>query len=436
MSRAERIILAGHTGLGKGQIAHKLKDYLESNVSELANRVNVYDVEDYMKRAGGGDANLLAGVKNARAQRECWRSAWDQLVADAEKKGDRCSIVHCHLIFAQRGHRICPACLTTLAAWKPDVVVSLYDDVYASWRRIQLQGYHFSLAQLYEWRTIETIFADQVALISSIAQQESSGPPAHPSVAVCDSVSMSVKHPVAMLGRLLSDRSRKRVYLSFPISKTRGHKDRRQEIDSFRKRMHQLFVAFDPLCIEELPLVLKNGTRAHERASFHPVLDENGCDKPLNDQRWDCRVESHGDWAPLMWEPEDATDHTGESESFYPVPLDAKEIDELWWEDGGEDKSLAHDHVTIRDLRLVDQADFVVCYRPYWGGQLSGGVGTEVAHANDFGKPVYAFVGRDTKGAKPLQGDFTKQFTEEAKFWSFLEKMAKENQNLPRALYY
>lgn len=432
MSRASRVIIAGHTGLEKNKAAEKLCAYLQRQDGALKNRVSVYDLEKYIGRTGGGDPRLLAGVRSGRQQRDNWQRAWDAISVDIEKSGDQCSIVHLHLVFAQRGHRVCPAPLSVIAAWRPDAVIVLIDDVYAAKRRIQLQGYDFSFSQLYEWRTAEIMFADQVALSASSADS------AQGSLvrAGCDSVVVAVKHPVSTIGRMLLDRSSPRVYISFPISSTRSTSARRLEVNKFRTQMHKLFVTFDPLTIEELPLVYEGERRARGRREFHPVLGKNRKRKPIGQQRWDCRVGTKPDFEPLVWECEKSANHAGKTEAFYPVRFAARELDELWGKDGREDTCVVVDHVTTRDIRLVQQADFVVCYRPYWDGRITGGVGSEVKHANGTSKPVYAYVAHDLKGAKPLEGHFDKQFTDLKKFWSFLREEANRRVTLPRTLYY
>lgn len=431
MSRALRVILAGHTGLGKAQVASKLRTFLERGDKSLANRVGVYDFEEAIEETGGGDPRLFAGITGGRTQRERWGKAWEHIRDKMETRRDECCILHLHLVFAQRGHRICPAPLRVLAEWRPDMVVVLIDDVYAVKRRIQLKGFDFSFAQLYDWRATELMFADQIGLVSSYVQEQTKG-----ERAFCDSVVVSVKHPLAMLGRMVLDRARPRIYASFPISSTRKSMEKRAEINQFRRKLHELFVTFDPLTIEELALLYEEGNPARNRDSYHPTEDANGSSKNIADQRWDCRVCESGDYEPMVWEPHSSANHAGKTELFYPLRFSPDELSELWGEEAGERTSIVHDQVTHRDLRLVDQADFVVCYRPYRDGQTSGGVTREVTHANQIGKPVFAYVGNDTQKARPLTGRFTQQFTDQAEFWRFLEQKATERVSLPRPLYY
>lgn len=435
MSRAKRVVVAGHTGIQKAVAIERLKKYLETTDKDLANRVGVYDVEDAIKETGGGDPRLLAGVRSGRAQRQRWRIAWAQIQSRVENSGDRCSIINIHLVFAHGGRRVCPADLTAVGRWRPDLIVTLIDDVYAVKRRIQLKGFNFSFSQLLNWRAAESMLADQIGLMNFKSSDSSQSSEDDAPRAYCDSVMLAVKHPVSTLGRLIRDRTRPRAYLSFPISSTRNDAAKRDEIDAFRKRVHEIFIAFDPLTIEELPLVLDGKNRARDRVCFDPNT------LPSRDSRcrlrWDCRIADDGEEnGPLQWEPESECDASGKEVSFYPIQFDREEIDELWGGESGCATGVVQDHVTIRDFRLVDQADLVICYRPYWDERISGGVGAEIKHANEAGKPVYAFVGADTKAVKPLEGEFTRQFTSKDEFYIFLELESKVPQPIPRPLYY
>ena len=437
MSRAKRVILAGHTGLEKAQIASKLRGFLESAEQNLVNRVGVYDFEEAIRLTRGGDPRLFAGITGGLAQRERWRTAWNYVQEEMKGRSHDCCIVHLHLVFAKRGHRICPGPLSVLAEWHPDMIIVLIDDVFGVKRRIQLKNFDFSFTQLYDWRTTEQMLADQLALTSSFLQERAESLTTGRRGAICDSVVVAVKHPLRMLGRMILDRALPRVYASFPITSTRESLEKRTEIDRFRCRLHELFVTFDPLTIEELVLVLEQRRRAPDRDSFDPTHDAEGNPKGLGDQRWSCRLADCGDYEPMVWEPESSVNHLGKPELFYPLHFPQNELNELWAQEAGEATSIVHDQVTHRDLRLVDQADFVVCYRPYWDRRrTSGGVTAEVTHANQIGKPVFAYVGDDMQDARPLTGSFTHQFTDQRAFWEFLQQKASERIPLPRALYY
>ena len=346
MSRAAHVIVVGQTGLEKDHVAQKVRRWLEDTDHSLVNRVKVYDAEKSIAEAEGGDPRLLAGVKSGHSQRQSWRKGWIRLLKQCRTESNLCSIIHLHLVFAGPGRRICPASLHHLAELKPDVVVTLVDDIYAIKRRIQLKGFDFSFAQLYEWREIEMMLADQLALLASLKHHPSGVAGEGEPKAECDSIMLACKHPTVTLGRLLLNRAHPRAYLSFPISSTRGSKKRRDEINVFRARAHKLLIAFDPLSIEELPLIYHRGKQAIGRKRFHPERGDDGKLLPLADRRWDCRLCANGESAPMLWEPEQYKNDAGRMEAFYPVRFRSRELNELWRNEGGEHACVVVDHLS------------------------------------------------------------------------------------------
>lgn len=424
-----KVILAGHTGLNKSRAASNLKAALVETVgSEWAgNRVQVFDLEDCIENAGGGDAALYAGATPTAAQRTKWTNGWRLLLKRIEAERPYCAIVSTHLVLASKGFRSYPLDLGMLADWGPEFVITLIDDVYSVRRRIQLHDFHFSFSQLYEWRTSEIMLADQVARLAGryCPDRQDAG---------VESLLVPVKTPAMTVAKLIVERSRPRVYVSFPISSTRGDPQARKEINEFRRKLHTTIPTFDPLTIEELPL-LRCLDQAGEVLSFDPSRQPDGTDKPTAETRWDCRI-GDGPLGPLVWEPETAPNGIGKEVPFFPVQFPRADLAELRYgtPDAG---NLVNDHVTARDLRFVDQADMIICYRPFWHGAVSTGVARELTHANSTSKPVVAYIGQDPVPAGPLQPKLTHPpFKDLARFWAFLEKKAIEPVPLPRPNYY
>jgi hypothetical protein len=135
-------------------------------------------------------------------------------------------------------------------------------------------------------------------------------------------------------------------------------------------------------------------------------------------KRWDCRVVGDNDrdcnYNPLIWD-----DELGTAE----IPV--AEIQDLLNKIQEENESIIDDHITFRDYRLIDQADYVICYRPYYQNEYHGGVDDEISYANDTSRLVYAFVSNDIKPKKPLKGRIDKSYNNEAKFWEEMEKLSK-----------
>jgi hypothetical protein len=422
-----KVILAGHTGLEKSLAASNLKRALEEIQPDWGgNRVHVFDLEDCIDETAGGNAALYAGATPTSTQRVKWMKGWKRLLQKIDEERPYCAIVTMHLVLASKGFRSYPLDLGEMADWGPEFVITLIDDVYSVKRRIQLKDFHFSFAQLYEWRTSEIMLADQIGRLAARYYEDGRQ-------AGVESLVVPVKTPAMTLARLLTQRQHPRVYASYPISSTRESPEDRKEIDDFRRKLHKIIPTFDPLTIEEIPL-LKCKQQCGDTISFHPTEEPDGTPKTMKETRWDCRIGT-GSWAPLVWEPEIAQDSVGGEVGFFPVEFARTELEELFYAspDGGD---LVNDHVTARDLRFVDQADVVVCYRPFWHGPVSKGVARELTHANSTSKPIIAYIANDAIPDGPLQPKFTHQPKDFDHFWALIKEEALREQTLPRPEYY
>ena len=427
-----RVLLAGHTGTEKKTVASKLERYLPQLRTDWVNRIKVVHLEKCIEESGGGDTRLFAGVRNSRVQRERWLQGWSVAKQKFTESGARCQILSMHLSFAARDNRFCPADLAAIARWKPDLIITLIDDVYSVKRRIQLKRYTFSLAQLYGWRTNEQMLADQVGLLTGTLLED---PDKARRSAICESLLLAVKTPLLTAARLIAKISCRRCYASYPISSTRGDPGRKEEINRFRTRIHKTMPTFDPVTIEEKAL-LGYYTLSKEPIRYDPNAGPPGHEQEEVHKRWDARLSKEGKLAPMVWEPNMVKNASGAQERFFPVPIDRSEIEELSLPEEGEGYTTVDDDVEFRDIRLVAQADFVVCYRPYIDGRITGGVNTEIENANMMGKEVVAFIGKDKLKGKPLRAHINKSFKKEDKFWGYLEEVAKQPVAIPRPAYY
>jgi len=247
-----KVILAGHTGTEKGVVASKIEKYLPEIREDWANRIKVVDLEDCVKRSAGGDTRLFAGVRNSRLQRVRWLEGWNLAQQEFADSGATCQILVMHLSFATRGIRSCPVDMAAIAAWGPSIIITLIDDVYSVKRRIQLNRYTFTLAQLYDWRMTEEMLADQVGVLTGTLGRERN---VARSRASCESLVLAVKTPVISAVGLIGKLKCHRAYASYPITETRGDPDLKREINEFRGKLHEIMPTFDPLTIEELPLL-------------------------------------------------------------------------------------------------------------------------------------------------------------------------------------
>jgi len=427
-----KVLLAGHTGTEKKTVASKLEEFLPQLQSDWGNRIKVVHLEKCIEESGGGDTRVFAGVKTSRARRERWLLGWDQAQKEFRDFGARCEILSMHLSFAARDNRFCPADLAAIGRWKPDLIITLIDDVYSVKRRIQLNRYTFSLAQLYGWRTTEQMLADQVGILTGTLTGD---PDETRRSAICESLLLAVKTPLLTAARLIANVNRRRCYASYPISSTRGDVKRKEEINKFRERLHKTMPTFDPVTIEEKAL-LGYYTLSREPIRYDPNVGPPGYEQEEVYKRWNARLSQDGGLAPMVWEPNVVKDASGIKRAFFPVPIERNEIEELLLPEEGEGYTTVDDHIEFRDIRLVAQSDFVVCYRPYMDGRITGGVNTELVYASMMGKEVVAFVGKDNLKGKTLRAHINKSFKKEEEFWGYLEQVAKEQVVLPRPVYY
>jgi len=428
-----KVLLAGHTGTEKKTVASKLEEFLPKLRRGWDNRIKVVHLEKCIEESGGGDTRLFAGVRSSHARRERWLQGWDQAQKEFRDFGGRCEILSMHLSFAARDNRFCPADLAAIARWKPDIILTLIDDIYSVKRRIQLNRYTFSLAQLYDWRTTERMLADQVGILTGTLMEE---PDKARRSAICESLLLAVKTPLLTAARLIANVGYRRCYASYPISSARGNPRRKEEINKFRQCLHKTMPTFDPVTIEEKPLV-DYYTLSKKQIRYDPNTGPPGHEQEEVHKRWDARLSEDGELAPMVWEPDIAKDASGTEKPFFPVQLKRNEIRKMLLPEQGENYTTIDDQIEFRDIRLVAQADFVVCYRPYMDGRITGGVNTEMEYASMMGKEVVAFVGKDTLKGKTLRARLSRDpFKKEDEFWGYLEEVAKQPVAMPRPAYY
>jgi len=193
---------------------------------------------------------------------------------------------------------------------------------------------------------------------------------------------------------------------------------------------------FDPVTIEEKPLP-NYYTLSKKPIRYDPNKGPHGHEQEEKYKRWDSRLSKEGELAPMVWEPDIAKDDSGTEKHFFPVRIKRNEIKEMLLLEQGENYTTIDDQIEFRDIRLVAQSDFVVCYRPYMDGQITGGVNTEMEYANLMGKEVVVFVGKYKLKGKPLRARLCRPpFKKEDEFWGYLEEVAKKPVGIPRPAYY
>ncbi len=439
-TNVQRVLLAGHTGLEKRLVADRLGKYLEETKPAWKNRVACEDLDNALAEIGEPTSRQMIDVRSQSRLRNAWTRGWERLLRRLEDHSPCCAVVCMHFVLADKCHRVCPAFLNQIAAWGPDLVITLIDDIYAVKRRAQAKGYPFTFQQLYDWRTIELTFADQVGLLASEKRGMCVDSPEN-NRAFTDSIVLSVNSPIRTVARLITEPRTKRVYASFPITSTRGCADQKTAINRFRRQLYDRFVVFDPVGIDELPLL--ETSAGHEGiCKFHPELMPDGAPKACGAARWDSRFSdatAENGLQPLLPPQASLRLQDGTDAPFYPVEFPEHELSALKYGDVSRSETTVHDQLTARDLRLVEQSDFVVAYRPWWDGDLSGGVRAEIVHAREGCRPprdVYAYVANDTTEARALEQKIRFVYRDETEFWNAMDALTKAETPFPRFIYY
>ena len=348
-----RVVFAGQTGVQKGEAIAKLARYAceQSGVpTEMASQyVSHVSVEEELKK--DGDFTGFLNTYNDKAQSDRWLAAFDRVLQSIEQLKPKHVFLSMHAVFQRHSRFFSPVSWDKLREFRPDLFVTLIDDIQSIWRRVTWReeksptASYFRLREIATWRSAEILFTD------TLAQHLVPGVALHNRV-------VAVKHPCPMLHRLLFDPHRLVVYASFPITSTRVDDGKRAEVDSFRSALHGDFTVFDPLTIDEKPLELALREQFPEWAA-DPRFPLAGKTVKLEEvHRW----------------PIDSSQSTScDAPGAYPMELDAVEVREV--------AADVNNQIRLRDYRLISQASCVAAYRPMYGGEFSGGVHAELNYA-------------------------------------------------------
>ena len=218
-------------------------------------------------------------------------------------------------------------------------VVTLIDDVYNIWKNLKIREEQYPktrlrLREILAWRSIEQLQAEAVAFHYTSEDRQ------------IKNYLFAVRHPFESLYNLLFTEKPLCLYLSFPITNTRNHPNRVEDINRFRKTMYEFaselgVVIFDPVTIDELAL---------------QFAISDGENYVLNaENRWPLEI------TLLVNEPD------------WPIKIPKNEVDEAQTDIGN--------NIRPRDFKLIDDSIFTIVYRKNFGG-LSRGVSEEINYSS------------------------------------------------------
>ena len=421
-----RILLTGTSGLGVTHVLKQLKHHsteplrcCKAEKHFLAHVEKTHFVE-YWSSDPATEAMIRALALPQEILLACWHEAFKEL-ADAgfphlddtpnpeTEPGDADIVLAAHMCFYhQQSREFVPLVDTNLLAdqFKPDVIVTLVDDVEHMFKRLreprQMYANHDyegfggvaqacrDLSHLVHWRASEIAFAKTFARFFR-----------------CDHFLLAVKHPVGTLAALLFQRDRPRAYVSHAISEPRrrlaaGDCATFKEFCALLERvsadLRARVVLFEPTAIDEF------------RFRHFVVKDSQGetsepIPLPATTERWPLLAGGNG----LLWSevkddnPVDPKGHfkAKQLDEFETAKKTLGKMDPRASRKTRPEKkaesvlrglvavenathvvgSLVGEigrSVTSRDLKLVEQADHLIVVRPLFNGNSSGGVEKEI----------------------------------------------------------
>jgi hypothetical protein len=291
------------------------------------------------------------------------RSIFKDIIAKAKKAPNL--IVNTHATFRWR-HGLFPAVdFDQMRQLGADMYICLIDGVAAlHGRLISEHPSEHTLKDLIVWREEEIIGTEM--LCKGINEET-------PFYCLARG---STEETVEMLYRLLFEPQIKRAYLSFPMTAVADMPEVKQEINSFRGTMKQLFTCFDPGDLEE---------------AFLPRL--------------------------ALEAAEDGKDSLEIPAGGKPVRLNLDQIRQI--------ERDIYSQTYARDFMLIDQAEMIISFIPTLPdgrAAISSGVERELQHAHEAAKEVYLIWPAKQTPSVFITQTATKLFSDTADALEFFKK--------------
>lgn len=244
-----------------------------------------------------------------------------------------------------------------MRAIRPDLIINLIDDIHYVQSRQKRKGYGLELRDILKWRELEVLVADYMAndVIRDGIEPNETDQYAH-------SPLVAVRHTRNMLYKYIFEPDTPRLYASYLISEIKRldtkpvrAKCMTQQVNTLTSALDGEFCLFNPLTIDELPLRnLVRPERGKKKLSakvIHALAT-----------RW-LMPDTPSLTRDAVREIKDVS-RPELAAVFKPHSLDGK--------------GQVERQVRARDMRLIDQSDAMVVYRPtnklkprggsFWGG--------------------------------------------------------------------
>lgn len=368
-----RVIFTGQSGVNKDMVVSNLINYLEESCGQSENR-NQNEQKPFILHKSLEEKLLpnqsdtehwdfidILNVPSESNKTARWYEALSNLIAEVEDQDQKNVFINMHAVIYIHSNFSSHSNWDLVRKFRPDMIVTLVDDIYDIWwflkkrREEYPQNPDYRLREIMTWRTAEFMAAELLAQNL------------HPDYQIPHYV-VANKQPVNTLVNLLLHPEKMRVYASFPITEVRNNENDKETIDSHRKYLHDRYVTFDPLTIDEYVLSdkyykwIENGSKPSKIAMN-------------SEDRWQVRSDACD--LPLLSEGIDYPDE---------VLVEPEEIEEVAYE---TDELM--NHVEWRDYRLIEQSHCLAAYRPKYKGIVSRGSSAEVDYAQMSVKPMYLY---------------------------------------------
>lgn len=351
------VLVFGISGVKKGQVLDRLAKYYTSQ--HPGTDVFTVDIKDSLRTPM---ATFLA--MPLKSKRTVLEKAVHDCVRIVEQSKAPVKFVSLHATYFGGGELSAPLSVHWLALLSPDRILTLVDDAYAIRARIAGEGYDIPYTHLLFWRAADLMLVDNFAdrLTGQMGKQ-------------IENQVIAVKHPLLAFYRLLFEPRRPRIYCGFHVTHVRTNSTAKNEINEFRRKLQQEYLVFDPLTVDDRILVNFLRPRLGSRKVTIP-----------SSERWDWRISD---------DPANPLSPMIDDEQFFPLRVNVGEARML--ASGSQPtKSIIDAQITSRDFRYIDQADVMVAFRPWWSGETSIGVETEMGYAQQHEKgPIIYSVAKD-----------------------------------------
>lgn len=345
-----RVIFTGQTGINcDSEVLKNLKLFCKE-AGNPAEGLKLYSLNEEFKSLEIDMISFLDS-QNPKTQADIWKKAFNQILSKLKDEDPKNAFLSLHHIFYRYSSFFSPVEWDLIKEFQPDIFITFIDDLYSIGKRIKSRNEespsdsYFCLRELSSWRSAEILMTDLLAKSLSSSKK------------TIKNYVVAVKHPAQMLHRLIFEPEKLIVYTAFPITSTRKEPEKVDEINNFRMKLHEKFIVFDPVTIDEdiLRILLKKQSPKKETL----LIGE--------DDRWPI---PHG-WSLCK-------------DVDYPIELKASAAQEVVQD--------LKDHIMLRDFRLIEQADCFAGYRPYYERQRSLGMFAEMTYARDVAYKRRSFV--------------------------------------------